>query len=137
MHSLAQWYAVELSRYGVENSNILPGIFPTGTNHFPTAMRPGDGERAREILVEPSPLRGMDVEVGQSSLHATTPDADPQAVADAVVGVVNTTHGQRPFRTYVEFDNGRTAVSAGAHDLVRELYLTKLGTRDLLEVKIS
>lgn len=135
MDSLAQTYQLEISPFGIETSIILPGIFTQGTNHFATAMQPEYAELARELLSPPSPLAGWDKVSEEGSAKATTPDADPQAVADAIVRVVGSEHGSRPFRTYVEFDRGRTNISAGAHDLVRELYLARFGTGDLLKVR--
>ncbi|KAJ9602618.1 hypothetical protein H2200_012811 [Cladophialophora chaetospira] len=137
MDSLAQTYQVELTPFGIETCIVVPGIFTTGTRHFETAMKPANEALAKQLLSTPSPLAGWDTVSAEGSAKATTPDADPQAVADAIVRVVNQTHGSRPFRTYVEFDGGQTNISAGAHDLVRERYLNKFGTGELLKVKLN
>ena len=133
MDSLAQTYQVELNPFGIETSIIIPGIFTRGTNHFETAMHPADATLAKDLLSPPSTLAGWDKIAAEASANATSPDADPQAVADAIVQVVGKELGSRPFRTYVEFDNGQTHISAGAHDSVREAYLTQFGIQGLLK----
>lgn len=134
MDSLAQTYQVELNPFGIETSIIIPGIFTRGTSHFETAMKPADATLAGTLLTPPSALAGWDQIAAEASASATTPDADPQSVADAIVQVVGKVPGLRPFRTYVEFDNGQTHLSAGVHDLVREAYLTRFGIAGLLKV---
>ena len=46
MDAMAQSYALELSRFGIETSVVVPGAFSTGTNHFANAGAPADTARA-------------------------------------------------------------------------------------------
>jgi NAD(P)-dependent dehydrogenase (short-subunit alcohol dehydrogenase family) len=133
--SLAQVYQLELSPFGIETSIILPGFFPTGTNIFAAALRPGDTQRAEELWSPPSPLAGWDAVLQESGRKLLSPEARPQAVADAIDRVINAEHGKRPFRAIIEYDGGQTEISAGVHDLVRDRYLTRFGFGELLKPK--
>ena len=48
MDSLAVSCASQLARWGIETSNLVPGAFTSGTNHFKNAGSPNDNERATE-----------------------------------------------------------------------------------------
>jgi very-short-patch-repair endonuclease len=71
----------------------------------------------------------------ESGRKLLSPEARPQAVADAIDRVVNAEYGKRPFRAIVEYDGGQTEISAGVHDLVRDRYLTRFGFGELLKPK--
>ncbi|KAK4935882.1 hypothetical protein LTR10_023140 [Elasticomyces elasticus] len=131
--SLAQTYAVELTQHGIESSIVVPGAFTQGTNHFATAMKPGDVEVENEYME--GPLKGWDNVTLEGHGKIVSPDADPAAVAEAVRQIVDTEHGKRPFRVHVEFDGGGATIVNGVRDLVRETSLTKLGLAELLKVK--
>jgi NAD(P)-dependent dehydrogenase (short-subunit alcohol dehydrogenase family) len=53
MDSLAVTYAGELTRWGIETTIVVPGVYTTGTNHFPTADHPADESRAIEYAYRP------------------------------------------------------------------------------------
>lgn len=54
-------------------------------------------------------------------------------VADAVVEVVDTPHGSRPFRVHVDpADDGSEEISVVA-DRIRERFLTRIGLQDILQ----
>jgi hypothetical protein len=48
MDALAVSYAVELNRWGIETSIIVPGSFTFGTNHFAHPGSPADKARQAE-----------------------------------------------------------------------------------------
>src|SRR5436853_1755366 len=48
MDALAASYALELSRFGIETSIIVPGAFTSGTNHFAHSGTPADTAVAAE-----------------------------------------------------------------------------------------
>ncbi|OAP59415.1 hypothetical protein AYL99_06713 [Fonsecaea erecta] len=133
--SLAQTTAVELTPFGIETSIVVPGVFTRGTNHFATAMNPGDAAVEREYMGDDGPLRGWARVSAEGHDKIVSPDADPSAVAEAVRRVVDTQHGHRPFRVHVEYDGGGATIVNGVRDLVRETFLRKLGLADLLKVK--
>jgi NAD(P)-dependent dehydrogenase (short-subunit alcohol dehydrogenase family) len=47
MHSVIL-IAVEVARFGIETSIVMPGPFTVGTQHFPNAAQPEDGRVKRE-----------------------------------------------------------------------------------------
>jgi NAD(P)-dependent dehydrogenase (short-subunit alcohol dehydrogenase family) len=48
MDSLAQTYADELTRWGIETSIVLPGNFTKGANHFATGGTPTDKDVVKQ-----------------------------------------------------------------------------------------
>lgn len=95
MDSLAVSYAGELARWGIETSIIVPGAFTKGTNHFLHAGSPADKGRAAEYQAGPM----ADIpDVALKGLASLKPaDADVNAVAKAIVAVVDAPFGKRPF----------------------------------------
>ena len=57
MDALAVQYARELSRWGIETSIIVPGIFVRGRDHFSRFEKPADAARAAEY--EAGPYAGI------------------------------------------------------------------------------
>src|SRR5258708_7552725 len=96
MDAIAVQYARELSRWGIETSIIVPGAFTGGTSHFAHSGRPADEARVAEY--EAGPYAGFGEQVQKAFAAIVPPDADASAVADAIVNVVNTPCGTRPFR---------------------------------------
>src|SRR3981081_4567759 len=100
MDAMAVIYARELSRWGIETSIIVPGAFTGGTNHFAHSGRPADEARGAEYEAGPYGRVGGQ---GQKAFAAIVPPvADASAVADAIVNVVNTPFGKRPFRVHID-----------------------------------
>jgi NAD(P)-dependent dehydrogenase (short-subunit alcohol dehydrogenase family) len=130
MDSLAVSYAGELARWGVETSIVVPGAFTKGTNHFAHAGQPADAARAAEYAAGPT----ADVaDVAMRGLAALEPpDADVQAVADAIVRVVDAPFGRRPFRVHVDPSQDGAEVVNGVADRVRAELLRRIGLDDLL-----
>src|SRR5216683_4597843 len=100
MDAMAVVYARELSRWGIETSIIVPGAFTGGTNHFAHSGRPADEARAAKY--EAGPYAGFGEQVQRAFAAIVPPDADASAVADAIVGVVDTPFGKRPFRVHID-----------------------------------
>src|ERR1700732_3826113 len=98
MDAMAVIYARELTRWGIETSIVVPGAFTGGTNHFAHSGTPADKERAAEY--EAGPYKGFADEVKQGFSSIVPPDADVSAVAEAIVRVVDTPFGKRPFRVH-------------------------------------
>ncbi|RIQ21864.1 SDR family oxidoreductase [Jiangella rhizosphaerae] len=129
MDALAQSYALELSRFGIETTIIVPGAFTHGTNHFAHSGSPADTavvadyERKYPQLMEQVAQRLAELE----------PDwADVADVARAIVDVVGTEKGRRPFRVHIDpSDDGSVVVNAVA-DRVRAELLRRIGLDDLL-----
>jgi NAD(P)-dependent dehydrogenase (short-subunit alcohol dehydrogenase family) len=129
MDALAQSYALELSRFGIETSIIVPGAFTSGTNHFAHSGRPADAEVVAEYDER---YPNLAEHIGARLAELEPPTADPTEVARAIVAVVDTKKGKRPFRVHIDpSDDGSVVVNAVA-DRVRQEFLRRAGLDDLL-----
>src|SRR6266481_6344870 len=130
MDALAVVYARELTRWGIETSILVPGAFTGGTNHFAHAGSPADKARAAEY--EAGPYAGFADEVRRGFASIVPADADVSAVAEAIVRVVETTFGRRPFRVHVDPTQDGAEVVNAVSDRVRAELLRRIGLGDLL-----
>ena len=131
MDALAVSYARELAPLGIETSIIVPGAYTKGTNHFAHAGSPAD--HARTAAYDATlPLRFSERLLG--ALAETVPDdADPEAVAQRVIDIIDQPHGTRPFRVVIDPANDGSIVSYAVIDRVREEFLRRIGFADLLK----
>jgi NAD(P)-dependent dehydrogenase (short-subunit alcohol dehydrogenase family) len=133
MDALAVCYARELAPFGIETSIVVPGAFTKGTNHFSHAGTPDDVERAAEYEA------ALPVDFASKllkALAATVPDhAEPDAVAEAVVKIVEAPFGARPFRVVVDPASDGSVVAFPVIDRIREEFLHRIGFADLLQPK--
>jgi NAD(P)-dependent dehydrogenase (short-subunit alcohol dehydrogenase family) len=130
MDALAVVYARELSRWGIETSIIVPGAFTGGTNHFAHAGSPNDKTRAAEY--DAGPYANFGEQVRRAFAAIVPPDADVSAVAVAIVKVVSTPFGKRPFRVHVDPTQDGAEVVNMVSDRVRAELLRRIGLADLL-----
>jgi NAD(P)-dependent dehydrogenase (short-subunit alcohol dehydrogenase family) len=131
MDALANQYARELARWGIETTIVVPGAFTKGTNHFAHSGRPDDEARAAEY--EAGPYKNFAEEL-QAKLAGTVPDdADPANVAQAIVDVVATPFGKRPFRVHYDPAQDGANVTFGVMDRVKAEMLHRIGLSDLLK----
>jgi len=130
MDALAVSYAGELARWNIETSIIVPGAFTSGTNHFASAGKPGDSTRLGEYTSGPTAKLGEEIMRGFA--RTAVPDADVTEVANAIVRVVDTPFGKRPFRVHVDPANDGAEVVNGVADRVRAELLRNMGLVDLL-----
>ena len=130
MDALAVVYARELTRWGIETSIIVPGAFTSGTNHFARAGAPADKARAAEY--DAGPYAGFADQVLNGFASIVPTDADVSAVADAIVQVVDTPSGKRPFRVHVDPTQDGAEVVNAVSDRVRAEFLRRIGLGDLL-----
>jgi hypothetical protein len=133
MDAMAVVYARELSRWGIETSIIVPGAFTGGTNHFAHAGSPADKARVAEY--DAGPYAGFADQVREGFASIVPPDADACAVADAIVRVVDTPFGKRPFRVHVDPTQDGAEVVNVVGDRVRAELLRRIGLGDLLVPK--
>src|SRR5258707_590161 len=131
MDRLAVVYAVELTRWGIETSIIVPGAFTGGTNHFAHAGSPDDKARVAEY--EAGPYKGFGDEVLKGFSTIVPPDANVQGVADAIVKVVDTPFGKRPFRVHYDPSQDGAEVVNMVSDRVRAELLRRIGLDDVLK----
>jgi NAD(P)-dependent dehydrogenase (short-subunit alcohol dehydrogenase family) len=130
MDAIAVQYARELSRWGIETSIIVPGAFTRGTNHFAHSGAPADASRAAEY--EAGPYAGFGAQVQQAFAEIVPEDADAALVAEAVVGVVGTSFGRRPFRVHVDPAGDGADVGFAVTDRLRAEMLNRVGLAELL-----
>lgn len=135
MDALAVQYARELSRWGIETSIIVPGAFTGGTNHFAHSGRPSDQARVAEY--EAGPYAGFGSQVQEAFAKIVPPDADVSSVADAIVRVVDTPFGTRPFRVHIDPSQDGADVAFAVIDRVRTEMLHRVGLSDLLTPKVN
>jgi NAD(P)-dependent dehydrogenase (short-subunit alcohol dehydrogenase family) len=128
MDSLAVSLSYEVARFGIETSIMVPGAFTHGTEHFPSAGKPGDAERSKAY----ARYDGVMDQVAERLAALTPPEADPRAVADELVRIVGLEPGQRPFRCVVDFvgDGAREVLEVA--EAVRIDFARRIGIGDLL-----
>ena len=134
MDALAVSYAGELARWGIETSIIVPGAFTKGTNHFAHSGSPADAQRAGEYANGPTADFSEVAFKGLADLEPA--DADPQAVADAIVEVVDKPFGKRPFRVHIDPSEDGAEIVNGVADRVRAELLRRIGLEDILKPRV-
>lgn len=134
MDALAVSYAGELARWGIETCIVVPGAFTQGTNHFLHAGKPADESRQAEY--DNGPNRGLAEEALKNLTASEPPDADPASVARAIVEVIGTPFGRRPFRVHVDPSSDGCEVVAAVADRIRAEFLRRIQLGDLLSPRI-
>jgi NAD(P)-dependent dehydrogenase (short-subunit alcohol dehydrogenase family) len=131
MDAMAVSYAGELARWNIETTIIVPGAYTSGTNHFANAGHPLDQARLEEYGNGPTASLAADIMKGFA--NTAVPGADVIEVADAIVRVVNTPFGKRPFRVHIDPADDGAEVVNGVADRVRREFLRNMGLADLLQ----
>jgi NAD(P)-dependent dehydrogenase (short-subunit alcohol dehydrogenase family) len=135
MDAMAVVYARELARWGIETSIIVPGAFTGGTNHFAHSGSPAD--RARVAEYEAGPYAGFGEQIQKAFAAIVPPEADASSVADAIVRVVDTPFGKRPFRVHVDPTEDGADVAFAVIDRIRNEMLHRVGFSDLLKPRAN
>lgn len=130
MDAMAVVMSRELTLWGIETSIIVPGAFTGGTNHFAHSGRPADKEREAEY--EAGPYKGFSDRVMKGFASIVPPDADAASVGEAIVNVVNTPFGKRPYRVHVDPTHDGAEVTNMVLDRVRAELLYRIGLEDVL-----
>jgi len=129
MDALAVSYASEVARFGIESTIIVPGSFTQGTNHFAHSGRPAD---TTTVTAYEQRYPNLMQQVSERLAALAPPDTDATEVATAIVEIVGTAHGKRPFRVHIDpADDGAAVVNAVA-DRIRAEFLTRIGLDDVL-----
>ena len=134
MDALAVIYARELALWGIETAILVPGAFTKGTNHFANAGAPEDKARLTEYEV--GPYAGYGERIQAAFAKIVPEDADPAAVARAVVRIVAAPSGQRPFRTVVDPTHDGAEVGFAVVDRLRTEMLNRTGLSELLRTAV-
>lgn len=130
LESLAEGYRAELSGFGIESCIVEPGGFPTG--FMQGMITPSDTERSIEY--------GEMANLPETSLKGyvayveSIPEQRPERVAEAVVNLVHTPFGEKPFRTVVDFSGLKQPIehyNQALNDTTKAIY-TANGVANLL-----
>lgn len=99
LESLAEGYRAELSGFGIESCIVEPGGYPTA---FMSGMiTPSDTKRMNQYG-EMASLPDASIK-GYVGYVESIPEQRPERVAEAVLKIVNTPFGEKPFRIVVDF----------------------------------
>jgi NAD(P)-dependent dehydrogenase (short-subunit alcohol dehydrogenase family) len=129
MDALAQSYALEVARFGIETTIVVPGAFTHGTNHFAHSGKPADTDI---VTAYETKYAGLMEQVSQKLAELEPSWADVAEVAKEIVTVVGTEKGRRPFRVHIDPSDDGAAVVNGVADRVRAELLRRIGLDDLL-----
>ncbi|MDJ1017553.1 MAG: SDR family oxidoreductase [Paracoccaceae bacterium] len=98
LEAMSENYRAELSQFGVDFTIVEPGGFPT--RFIDNLMQPASRDRDEGYgQMAGAPKASLE---GFEGFLAANPQQNPQLVADAVVDVIATAPGSRPFRTEVD-----------------------------------
>jgi NAD(P)-dependent dehydrogenase (short-subunit alcohol dehydrogenase family) len=98
LEALTENYRTELSQFGIDFGMVEPGGFPTSI--MDNRVSPSDNSvNANYGDFAHVPQQALD---GFEEALAANPAQDPALVANAIVELVNTPAGKRPFRTVVD-----------------------------------
>ncbi|MEV6843510.1 SDR family NAD(P)-dependent oxidoreductase [Actinoplanes sp. NPDC051411] len=129
MDALAATTQLEVARFGIETTIVVPGSFTQGTNHYAHSGRPAD----TDVAAAYDELYPQLMEHISTRMAALEPaDADPSRIARMVVEVVDTERGKRPFRLHYDPTDDGAAVVNTVADRMRVEFLGRLGLSDLL-----
>jgi len=135
LEAMAENYRTELSGFGIESVLVEPGGFPT--SFVDRLMSPSDRSRDSEYGdMAQAPAASL---ANFEAVLAANPQQDPQLVADAVVTLIETPAGKRPFRTAVDKLGMGDAIAQyndHLHQLTRGIY-QNFGTAHMLDVTLS
>ena len=98
LEGMAENYRVELSQFGIESLVVEPGGY--GTDFMAGLIKPGDDARKGTYGEAAGAPEQMIAGFEQNYEADTAPD--PQMVPDAVLKLLKTPRGERPFRTVVD-----------------------------------
>lgn len=132
LESLAEGYRAELSGSGIESCIVEPGGFPTA---FMSGMiTPSDSERMKQY--------GEMAKLPETSLNGyvayveSIPEQRPERVGEAVLQLVNTPFGEKPFRTVVDFSGLKQPIenyNKVLNETIKAIY-TANGVENLLNL---
>tara|TARA_R100001015_G_C4612272_1_gene167774 strand:- start:352 stop:921 length:570 start_codon:yes stop_codon:yes gene_type:complete len=135
VESIAESYKMELSGLGIDSVVVEPGGF--ATTFFGNLITPSDNSRESEY----GDLKNGPQHLADSfdGALAGNEAQKPQMVADAVLKLVETPAGERPFRTVVDkMGMGDPLIPYNESiDQITEGIFSNFGMQDMLKVKVE
>ncbi|GEL25095.1 short-chain dehydrogenase/reductase [Pseudonocardia sulfidoxydans NBRC 16205] len=134
MDALAESYAAELIKFGIDSVIVVPGAYTSGTNHFAHSGVPADTTAAAAYDEQYGELR--DNLAG--SLAAIFPEGhDASEVADEIVRITDLPYGERPFRVHIDPSHDGSEVVSTVYDRIRADFYRRVGIGELLTEQAS
>ena len=134
MDALAESYAAELIKFGIDTVIVVPGAYPSGTNHFAHAGTPADTARD----VEYDEMYGKLREQIAERLSAIFPEGhDVDEVAQEIARVIALPAGGRPLRTHIDPSRDGSDVVSTVSDRIRAEFYHRIGIAELLPALAS
>jgi NAD(P)-dependent dehydrogenase (short-subunit alcohol dehydrogenase family) len=133
LEALSESWRYELAGTGVETVIVEPGGYPTAFRE--NMSRGSDSERIKGYGPVADLPEKMSAAYAERMASSQAPD--PQRVADAILNLIETPHGTRPFRTVVDDlmnGGGALEINAVTRDRQRQL-LEGLSMAHLADVK--
>jgi NAD(P)-dependent dehydrogenase (short-subunit alcohol dehydrogenase family) len=130
MDALAESYAAELIKFGIDTTIVVPGAYPSGTNHFLHASPPADEVRAAEYDATYGKLRA---EMAGRLAGIFPPGRGVEEVAEAIVRAVD----ERPFRVHIDPSRDGSEVVSAVYDRIRSEFYHRIGIAELLPADSS
>ncbi|KNE84113.1 MULTISPECIES: SDR family NAD(P)-dependent oxidoreductase [Streptomyces] len=129
MDALAESYAAELIKFGIQTTLVVPGAYPSGTNHFAHAGTPADTMRGAQYDEPYGRLRDIMTEA-LSDIFPSGREAGE--VAAEIVRVIGLPHGERPFRAHIDPSRDGSEVVSVVYDRIRAEFFRRIGIDELL-----
>ncbi len=133
LEAMAENYRAELSGFGIESCIVEPGGF--ATNFFANLILPSDSSRNEAYGDFMNAPQQMGEAFGKA-LEANT-EQKPENVSEAIEALINTPHGERPFRTTVDKMGMGDPIDTqnDAHEQVTQGLYSSFGLGSMLSVK--
>ena len=134
MDALAESYAAEVVKFGIDTVIVVPGAYTSGTNHFSHAGIPADTERAAQYDAAYGTLR----DTMEEALADIFPEGrSVDEVADEITRVIDLPAGRRPFRVHVDPSKDGSEVVSAVNDRIRAEFYHRIGIQELLPEQAS
>lgn len=133
LEALAENTRLENASLGIDSVIVEPGGF--ATEIFDKLAQPSDKERVASFgEYAKAPRAFMD---GFGATLAEHPEQQPQDVADAILKLIDTPAGKRPFRTVVDKLGMGAAIEPynDAHEKLKAGMFSSLGLSDMTKLK--
>lgn len=132
LEAVVECYRTELSGFGIESCIIEPGAMPTA--FFDGMVAPGDRDREAQYG-EFAAVPAM-AAAGLAEMLEATPNQRPERIAEAVIVLLETPFGQKPFRTVVDHVGVGPQIehyNNVLHDVTRNVMIS-FGIDDMLKL---